>query len=99
MAYLRQYRLQQAHGRLASSEPGEATVTDVALACGFRHLGRFAADYHRRYGRAPSDTLRLSRTRAVPDGERRPEIRAATRRISDRADAEWIAQASGAGID
>jgi transcriptional regulator GlxA family with amidase domain len=73
MAYLRQYRLRQAHRRLTTTEPGEATITDVTLACGFRHLGRFAADYHRRYGRTPSDTLRLPRTRAVADDEGRPE--------------------------
>jgi AraC-like DNA-binding protein len=61
MAYLRQHRLRQAHHQLTAAEPDEATVTDVALACGFRHLGRFAADYHRRYGRTPSETLRLAR--------------------------------------
>jgi AraC-like DNA-binding protein len=74
MAYLRQYRLRQAHRRLASGEPGGATVTDVALTCGFRHLGRFAADYHRRYGRTPSDTLRRPRAQAAPDDEGLPKI-------------------------
>lgn len=35
-----------------------ASVTDVAMAWGFYHLGRFAAEYARRFGESPSETRR-----------------------------------------
>ena len=37
-----------------------ASVTDVAMAWGFYHLGRFAAEYARRFGESPSETRRRS---------------------------------------
>lgn len=57
MALLRRARLAQARFRLASPEPG-ATVSTVALDCGFTHLGRFASQYKRLFGELPSETLR-----------------------------------------
>ena len=33
-------------------------ITDVALACGFPHCGRFAVEYRTRYGETPSQTLK-----------------------------------------
>jgi AraC-like DNA-binding protein len=54
--YLREVRLERAHADLISSGP-PATVTDIALRWGLTHMGRFAADYRRRYGRPPSQTL------------------------------------------
>ncbi len=54
MARLKQMRLDQARARLLR---GGASVTDVALGCGFTHLGQFSADYRRRFGERPSDTL------------------------------------------
>ena len=33
-------------------------ITDVALACGFPHCGRFSVDYRTRYGETPSQTLK-----------------------------------------
>ncbi|RZJ24466.1 MAG: AraC family transcriptional regulator [Haliea sp.] len=33
---------------------GHASVSEVALACGFQHLGRFAAMYAKRFGHLPS---------------------------------------------
>lgn len=53
-------RLDQARERLLLAVPG-ATVTDVALACGFSHFGRFAAAYRRRFGETPSETLHRAR--------------------------------------
>lgn len=55
MAYLRDVRLERAHADLVAGT-GTA-VADVAHRWGFRHLGRFAADYRRKYGEAPSYTL------------------------------------------
>ncbi len=37
---------------------GGGRVSDVALRCGFAHLGRFSTDYHRRYRETPSSTLK-----------------------------------------
>ena len=34
----------------------DASVTDVAMAWGFYHLGRFAIEYTRRFGESPRDT-------------------------------------------
>ncbi len=54
--YLRDVRLERAHADLVNSGPS-TTVTDIALRWGIMHTGRFAADYRRKYGRAPSQTL------------------------------------------
>jgi AraC-like DNA-binding protein/tetratricopeptide (TPR) repeat protein len=37
---------------------GGGRVSDVALRCGFPHLGRFSVDYRRRYRETPSSTLK-----------------------------------------
>ena len=42
------------HGR---ADAETTSVTEVAMTCGLRHLGRFAAEYHDRYGETPSQTL------------------------------------------
>ncbi|MGD9526499.1 AraC family transcriptional regulator [Pseudonocardia sp.] len=57
-AYLRDVRLRRAHADLLAADPGWQTVAEIALRWGFAHLGRFAAAYRRRYGQAPSVTLR-----------------------------------------
>lgn len=55
MQYLREVRLDSAHYRLSRRRDRES-VTDVAYACGFTHLGRFARDYRARFGDCPSRT-------------------------------------------
>ena len=51
--------MELARARLGS---GAATaVTEVALACGFEHLGRFSTRYRDRFGESPSETLRRAR--------------------------------------
>lgn len=55
--YLRRVRLQRARVELQGSGDG-LTVSQVACRWGFTHLGRFAAEYRRRYGESPSQTLR-----------------------------------------
>jgi len=42
------------------------SVTAIALHWGFTHLGKFAADYHRRFGELPSETLRSAKRRDSP---------------------------------
>ncbi|MGO2113068.1 MAG: AraC family transcriptional regulator [Pseudoclavibacter sp.] len=50
-------RLRRARHRLQSADPNRTTVTAIALECGFRHTGRFAAQYRREFGEPPSATL------------------------------------------
>jgi AraC-like DNA-binding protein len=57
LQFLRECRLDQAHRRLSNPLPGE-TTTSIAFDCGFAHLGDFAQDHRRRFGEAPSETLR-----------------------------------------
>lgn len=57
VAYLRVCRLNRVRAELASADPAGATVTQVAMRCGFLHLGRFAGDYKRLFGMTPSQTL------------------------------------------
>jgi AraC-like DNA-binding protein len=54
MEWLRNLRLDVARDKLQQSRT--AQVTDVATACGFGHLGRFAAYYRERFGELPRDT-------------------------------------------
>jgi transcriptional regulator GlxA family with amidase domain len=58
MAYLRQVRMARAHEELVAADPELTTATAIARKWGFGHYGRFAADYARRFGRKPSETLR-----------------------------------------
>lgn len=60
MKHLREVRLSFARDDLRQAMPGD-TVSDIALRWGFGNFGRFAAEYHRRFGERPSDTLRLCR--------------------------------------
>ncbi len=56
MTALRDYRMQRVHADIENAAPGES-VTSVATRWGFYHLGRFAADYKKRFGHTPSDAL------------------------------------------
>jgi AraC-like DNA-binding protein len=65
MAYLKQVRLDRAREDLIRSDHRETTVTAIATRWRLFHLGNFAADYTRRFGEAPSATLR-----AAPNAKR-----------------------------
>jgi AraC-like DNA-binding protein len=58
MRYLRHVRLREAHRELRTADPATTTVGEVAARWGFRHQGRFAAEYQQRYGTPPAETLR-----------------------------------------
>lgn len=60
MQYLRDVRLDMARAKLESSA-GLTTVAQVALDCGFAHLGRFSQSYRERFGQTPSATLGCAR--------------------------------------
>jgi AraC-like DNA-binding protein len=64
MAFLRSIRLQRAHAILLTADPAHTTVTDIALACGYNHIGEFSAAYRRAYGVLPRETLSRSGTSA-----------------------------------
>lgn len=58
MAYLKTLRLRAAHEALRAAARTGRSVTDIALACGFSHLSKFARDYQLMFGQTPSTTLR-----------------------------------------
>jgi AraC-like DNA-binding protein len=64
LGYLRTERLRRAREDLLRSEE-RASVTEVASRWGFTHLGRFAAEYRRRFGESPSDTRPRARRGAT----------------------------------
>ena len=63
-SFLRERRFELARARLSTSSA--ATVTDVAVASGFEHLGRFSVEYKKRYGESPTQTLRRARDLHAP---------------------------------
>jgi AraC family transcriptional regulator, ethanolamine operon transcriptional activator len=56
--YMLLTRLEGVRDALSHASDGPATVTGIATDYGFYELGRFAADYRRAFGEAPSETLR-----------------------------------------
>ncbi|PCK78690.1 AraC family transcriptional regulator [Rhizobium sophoriradicis] len=57
IAYLHEIRMAAAHRDLLESGAKQA-VADIALRWGFTHLGRFAAEYRKRFSQLPSQTLK-----------------------------------------
>lgn len=53
MAFHRALRFERARTLLQTTS---ASVTDIALECGFEHLGRFSVEYRARFGQRPSET-------------------------------------------
>lgn len=60
MQWLRQRRLDAIHARLSSAH-GTATVRQIARECGIHRLATLAAEYTRRFGERPAETLRRRR--------------------------------------
>ncbi|MGD2118441.1 MAG: helix-turn-helix domain-containing protein [Chromatiales bacterium] len=57
LAYIRIVRLNRVRAQLLGASPSETTVTNVATAWGFFHLGKFSQDYRRMFGELPSASL------------------------------------------
>ena len=62
MTYLKMARLRQARAELENAIAQGRSVTEVALACGFNHLSKFAKDYALVFGESPSTTRRFAST-------------------------------------
>lgn len=56
--WLRQRRLDKARRALLNAETAQRGVTQIAMDCGFYHLGRFAAYYARTFQETPIQTLK-----------------------------------------
>ena len=80
MQFLLDERMRLVHERLLFGGPTD-TVQQIAMACGFVHMGRFAAEYRRRFNERPSETLMRAKTRIdqqearTKDQAGRPELR------------------------
>ncbi len=55
LAFLRRLRLNLARGALSQADC-ETAISEIAICCGFTHLGRFATEYRRAFGESPSTT-------------------------------------------
>jgi transcriptional regulator GlxA family with amidase domain len=60
MRHLRNARFARVREALLAARD-EDRVTEIALACGFSHMGRFSVEYRRRFGESPSETLKQRR--------------------------------------
>lgn len=65
--YVRARRLSAINRALCGAVAPDSKVSALALDHGFRHLGRFAADYRRHFGELPSETLRRDRAPQSPE--------------------------------
>jgi len=57
--FLTTTRLRLAHQQLLSPAYGDS-VTSIAHSFGFSHMGRFSQIYRKRYGKKPSETMRMA---------------------------------------
>jgi AraC-like DNA-binding protein/tetratricopeptide (TPR) repeat protein len=78
LEFLNAERLNKARRQLLVASPG-ASVTQVAMACGFNHLGRFSIVYRERHGESPSETIRR-RSVILRRGSIPPRLSAAAER-------------------
>lgn len=60
--FVKRVRLNRAHEMLEQGAEG-ASVTQIALRCGFQNLGHFARDFRIAFGEIPSETLRKTTRR------------------------------------
>jgi len=73
--YIKSRRLHAARQGLVAGASSQGTVTEIAIASGFTHLGRFSSDYREHFAESPRETLakRAPRWRgSVPAGRLAP---------------------------
>ena len=66
LAYLRRLRLNLARGELLKADCDTA-ISEIAISCGFTHLGRFATEYRRAFDESPSATGQRVRSNGAGD--------------------------------
>ena len=66
LAYLRRLRLNLARGDLLRADC-ETAISEIAINCGFTHLGRFATEYRRAFDESPSATRQRVRSNGAGD--------------------------------
>ena len=66
LAYLRRLRLNLARGELLQVDC-ETAISEIAIGCGFTHLGRFATEYRRAFDESPSATRQRVRSNSTGD--------------------------------
>jgi AraC-like DNA-binding protein len=59
MEFSRGFRLDLAREMMLEASPGQ-TVLEIAMACGFGHVSRFAMEFRKRFQESPSETLSKS---------------------------------------
>jgi AraC family ethanolamine operon transcriptional activator len=57
-SYINAVRLNAVHKELMHTASSELKISDIANAWGFWHMGQFAADYRKLFGKLPSETIR-----------------------------------------
>ena len=57
LQYIKLRRLSAARRLLLAGYPGELSVTEAAMRCGFSHMSYFARDYRALFGELPAQTL------------------------------------------
>ena len=57
--YIKLRRLTATHMALQRAHPDSATVTEIAMRCGFSHMSYFARDYRKQFDEFPAQTLAL----------------------------------------
>jgi len=84
--FLQQLRFERARRELLRGCE-RTSITEVATRCGIAHLGRFATEYHRRYGETPSTTLRRAQRTSAPSAASALILASAIERPADRGHA------------
>lgn len=72
-AYLKRLRLHLVRDVLSRTAADSASVTDIAMAHGFWHLGRFSQDFRELFGSTPSQALRTPVRSADPPTISKPQ--------------------------
>jgi len=66
--FLREARLDRANALLLA-EGAERRICEIAVDCGFGHLGRFAQEYCDRFGESPSRSVERAKCKARGTGD------------------------------
>ncbi len=59
-SYIQAARLNEVRRKLLNGYPKEVTIAEIAMSCGFTHMGRFSRQYRTHFGRLPSEDRHLA---------------------------------------